>query len=213
MAQPDRGRQGHAAEDDLGRVERHAHSERPPADGRRPGLWRHHPVRPLHPADRRSLPGADPGLQRRDGAAARDHSRRQAVLPSLDRRARPRRALPAVQRAASACTRRWRRSRPRCPYLFADPARIAAWREKLDASCRPACRASAWPGPAGRRIPTTAAARCRLRGWRRSPPPCSASFVSLQKPMPAADLRGGSPVPGIDRPLRRAGRLRRDRRA
>ena len=40
------------------------------AHGRRSGLRRHDPVRPLHPDGRGTLSGGDPGLQRGDGAVA-----------------------------------------------------------------------------------------------------------------------------------------------
>ena len=53
------------------------------------------------------------------------------------------------------------------PYLKVDPARVTAWRERLDAQLPPA-GASAWPGPAARRIRTTAGGPCRWRSCGRS---------------------------------------------
>ena len=81
------------------------------------------------------------------------------------------------------------------PYLKADPGAYRAWRERLARSFRPA-GASAWPGPAARRIRTTAAGPCRWRGCGRSREAAGggAVFVSLQKPMPAARPAGDAGV-------------------
>ena len=62
VAQSDRGREDSAAGNDVSRLERHAHPEWPSADGRRPGLRRHDPVRPLHPDAGRTLRGTGLGL-------------------------------------------------------------------------------------------------------------------------------------------------------
>ncbi|MEJ0020098.1 MAG: tetratricopeptide repeat-containing glycosyltransferase family protein [Acetobacteraceae bacterium] len=83
------------------------------------------------------------------------------------------------------------------PYLFADPARVDAWRQRLDATLpQGVCRIGlAWTGrpthpndrrrsmPLGRLAPLAAAGQ--------------ASFVSLQKPMPAADLASLALFPGM----------------
>jgi Tfp pilus assembly protein PilF len=83
------------------------------------------------------------------------------------------------------------------PYLFADPARIAAWREKLDSRLPRGVRriGLAWTGrpshpndrrrsiPLGRLAPLANAGR--------------ASFVSLQKPMPQRDLASLSLFPDL----------------
>jgi len=45
----------------------------------------------------------------------------------------------------------------RIPYLKADPARIAHWRHRLDATLATRPSALDWPGPAGPRIRTTTA--------------------------------------------------------
>ncbi len=73
------------------------------------------------------------------------------------------------------------------PYLFADAARVAAWRDKLDASLPAGVPriGLAWTGrpthPNDRRRSIPLARMAPFRGAGR------ASFVSLQKPMPAAD--------------------------
>src|SRR3984957_6825754 len=73
------------------------------------------------------------------------------------------------------------------PYLFADPARVAAWRDKLDASLPAGVPriGLAWTGrpthPNDRRRSIPLARMVPLRGAGR------AAFVSRQKPMPAAD--------------------------
>ena len=54
------------------------------------------------------------GCSAGDGAAAGEHSGRGAVLPSLERRARPRGALPPVQPAVSVPHHDRTRSPPRC---------------------------------------------------------------------------------------------------
>jgi hypothetical protein len=83
------------------------------------------------------------------------------------------------------------------PYLFADPARIAAWRERLDARLPHDVRriGLAWTGrpthpndrrrsmPLARLVPLAAAGR--------------ASFISLQKPMPASDAASLGLFPGL----------------
>jgi hypothetical protein len=83
------------------------------------------------------------------------------------------------------------------PYLKADPARVAAWRERLDATLpRGAKRIGlAWTGrpthPNDRRRSIRLA---RLLPLTQSGP---AAFVSLQKPMPAADLETMAQFPGM----------------
>jgi hypothetical protein len=73
------------------------------------------------------------------------------------------------------------------PYLFADPARIAAWRERLDARLPSGVRriGLAWTGrpthPNDRRRSMPLA---RLAPIAAAGPAC---FVSLQKPLPATD--------------------------
>jgi hypothetical protein len=74
------------------------------------------------------------------------------------------------------------------PYLKADPARVAAWRERFAAQLPPGKRIGlAWTGrpthPNDRRRSLPLA---RLRAIAEAAP--DAVFVSLQKPMPAADL-------------------------
>lgn len=74
------------------------------------------------------------------------------------------------------------------PYLKADPARVAAWRERLAIQLPPGRRIGlAWTGrpthPNDRRRSLPLA---RLRPIADAAP--GAAFVSLQKPMPAADL-------------------------
>ncbi len=74
------------------------------------------------------------------------------------------------------------------PYLFADPARVAVWRQRLDAALPPGLKriGLAWTGrpthPNDRRRSVRLS---RLLPLTRSGP---AVFVSLQKPMPAADV-------------------------
>jgi hypothetical protein len=73
------------------------------------------------------------------------------------------------------------------PYLFADKARVAAWRDKLDTNLPAGVPriGLAWTGrpthPNDRRRSIPLARMAPFRGAGR------ASFVSLQKPMPAAD--------------------------
>ena len=62
--------------------------------GGRSGIWRHDPVCPVHPDGGRTLPGSDPGMQRGNGAAAGECSRRFAILSPLDRCSGPCGALP-----------------------------------------------------------------------------------------------------------------------
>jgi hypothetical protein len=74
------------------------------------------------------------------------------------------------------------------PYLKADPARIAAWRDRFAAQLPPGKRIGlAWTGrpthPNDRRRSLPLA---RLRSIAEAAP--DAVFVSLQKPMPASDL-------------------------
>jgi hypothetical protein len=83
------------------------------------------------------------------------------------------------------------------PYLFASEDRVAAWRDKLDASlpARVPRIGLAWTGrpthpndrrrsmPLARMVPFAAAGR--------------ANFVSLQKPMPAADQAALAQFPGM----------------
>jgi Tfp pilus assembly protein PilF len=73
------------------------------------------------------------------------------------------------------------------PYLFADPARIAAWRERLDARLPGGVRrvGLAWTGR-----PTHPNDRRRSMPLARLAPIAAAGqacFVSLQKPLPATD--------------------------
>jgi hypothetical protein len=83
------------------------------------------------------------------------------------------------------------------PYLHADPARIAAWRRKLDAMLPHGVRriGLAWTGrpthPNDRRRSIPLARLAPLAG------PGPASFVSLQKPMPSADLPAVAQLPGL----------------
>src|ERR1700722_2853256 len=83
------------------------------------------------------------------------------------------------------------------PYLFADAARVAAWRDKLDASL-PAgtCRIGlAWIGR-----PTHPNDRRRSLPLARLAPLGTvggASFVSLQKPVPQSDAASLSLFPGL----------------
>ena len=76
------------------------------------------------------------------------------------------------------------------PYLKADPARIAAWKERLDAQLPPGRRIGlAWTGR-----PTHPNDRRRSLPLHRLLPIAraaggNAAFVSLQKPMPASDLQ------------------------
>jgi Flp pilus assembly protein TadD len=74
------------------------------------------------------------------------------------------------------------------PYLKADPARVAAWKERFDAQLPPGRRIGlAWTGR-----PTHPNDRRRSLSLARLRPIAEAGggavFVSLQKPMPAADL-------------------------
>ena len=83
------------------------------------------------------------------------------------------------------------------PYLHADPARITAWREKLDAKLPRGVRriGLAWSGR-----PTHPNDRRRSIPLARLAPlaaPGHASFVSLQKPMPPADLPAVAQLPGL----------------
>jgi hypothetical protein len=83
------------------------------------------------------------------------------------------------------------------PYLHADPARIAAWRRKLDAILPHRVRriGLAWTGR-----PTHPNDRRRSIPLARLAPlaaPGRASFVSLQKPMPSADLPAMAQLPGL----------------
>ena len=83
------------------------------------------------------------------------------------------------------------------PYLFADPTRIAAWRQRLDAMLPHGVRrvGLAWTGrpthPNDRRRSIPLARLAPLAAASR------ASFVSLQKPMPPADLAAMVQFPGF----------------
>jgi len=83
------------------------------------------------------------------------------------------------------------------PYLFADTARVAYWKEKLDATLPTGTRriGLAWTGR-----PTHPNDRRRSVRLERLAPFAKAgraSFVSLQKPMPAADLETLKQFPGM----------------
>jgi len=83
------------------------------------------------------------------------------------------------------------------PYLFADPTRIAAWRQRLEAVLPHGVRrvGLAWTGrpthPNDRRRSIPLARLAPLAAASR------ASFVSLQKPMPPADLAAMVQFPGF----------------
>jgi hypothetical protein len=83
------------------------------------------------------------------------------------------------------------------PYLFADPVRVAAWRDRLDASLPRGTRriGLAWTGrpthPNDRRRSLRLARLAPLAGIR------GVSFVSLQKPLPQADVASMSLFPGL----------------
>ncbi len=83
------------------------------------------------------------------------------------------------------------------PYLFADPARVAHWRQHLDATLPQGVRriGLAWTGrpthPNDRRRSVRLARLAPLAKAGR------ASFVSLQKPMPAADVEALPAFPGL----------------
>ena len=83
------------------------------------------------------------------------------------------------------------------PYLFADPTRIAAWRQRLEAMLPHGVRrvGLAWTGrpthPNDRRRSIPLARLAPLAAASR------ASFVSLQKPMPPADLAAMVQFPGF----------------
>ena len=92
-------------------------------------------------------------------------------LPSLDRCARPRRALPAVQCAPPGAHHAGNHpGRGALPVRRSCPHRRMAPETGCHAAA-PAYDASVWPGPVGRRIPTTAGARYRWPALHRSPPP------------------------------------------
>jgi glycosyl transferase family 9 (putative heptosyltransferase) len=85
----------------------------------------------------------------------------------------------------------------RIPYLFADPLRIAAWRERLGARLSPGtCRIGlAWTGRS-----THPNDRRRSLKLARLAPLAAAGpvrFVSLQKPLPQPDLASMSQFPGL----------------
>ena len=151
------------------------------------------------PTDRGALPGADPGMQRGDGAAAGDPSWREAVLPSLDRCARPRRALPAVERAGPAAHDA-RHDTGRGPVSVRRSRR--AWRpgaSGLTRACPPGCTGSAWPGPAGRPIPTIAGVPCRWHVWRRSRASAASASSRCRSRCRASDVASMSLFPGLVR--------------
>ena len=82
-------------------------------------------------------------------------------------------------------------------YLFADPVRVAAWRERLDAGLPSATYriGLAWSGrpthPNDRRRSLALARLAPLAGVG------GVSFVSLQKPLPPSDLASMSLFPGL----------------
>jgi hypothetical protein len=83
------------------------------------------------------------------------------------------------------------------PYLFADPVRVAAWRERLGASLPAGTRriGLAWTGrpthPNDRRRSLRLARLAPLARVR------GVSFVSLQKPLPQSDVASMSQFPGL----------------
>jgi hypothetical protein len=83
------------------------------------------------------------------------------------------------------------------PYLFADPVRVASWRERLGARLPPGTRriGLAWTGrpthPNDRRRTLTLARLAPLATAGR------ACFVSLQKPLPQSDAASLSLFPGL----------------
>jgi Tfp pilus assembly protein PilF len=83
------------------------------------------------------------------------------------------------------------------PYLFADPVRVAAWRERLGASLPAGTRriGLAWTGrpthPNDRRRSLKLARLAPLAGVR------GVSFASLQKPLPQSDVGSMSQFPGL----------------
>jgi ADP-heptose:LPS heptosyltransferase len=85
----------------------------------------------------------------------------------------------------------------RVPYMMADPARIAHWRERLDATLPPGVKriGLAWSGrpthPNDRRrsMPLGRLAKLADAG--------PAAFVSLQKPIPSRDLETMARFPGM----------------
>jgi hypothetical protein len=83
------------------------------------------------------------------------------------------------------------------PYLFADPARIVAWRERLDGRLPHGVRriGLAWTGR-----PTHPNDRRRSLPLARLAPLAAAgpaSFVSLQKPLPQSDEASLALFPGL----------------
>ena len=128
------------------------------------------------------------GLQPGNGAAAAEHSRRGTILSSLERRAGPRGALPAVQPAAHLRHHARHDPVPRCPICLPSPTGSRYWRERLDATLPHGLKriGLAWTGrpthPNDRRRSVRLS---RLLPLTEAGP---AAFVSLQKPMPAADL-------------------------
>ena len=141
------------------------------------------------------MSGGHPGLQRGDGAPAGEHSRRVTVLPSLDRCAGPCGALPSVQPAVSVRTQ-LNKIPSQVPYLKVDPARIAHWRERLEATLPPRLKriGLAWTGrpthPNDRRrsmalaqlAPLVVPARphsyrCRSQCQRVTCPPCAVPWL------------------------------------
>ena len=83
------------------------------------------------------------------------------------------------------------------PYLFADPVRVAAWCERLDACLPPRTRrvGLAWSGR-----PTHPNDRRRSLALARLAPLAAVggvSFVSLQKPLPPSDVPSMSLFPGL----------------
>jgi hypothetical protein len=83
------------------------------------------------------------------------------------------------------------------PYLFSDPVRVAAWRERLSACQPPGTR---WIGLAWSGRPTHPNDRRRslpLAGLAPIAGTAGASFVSLQKPVPQSDAASLSLFPGL----------------
>ncbi len=83
------------------------------------------------------------------------------------------------------------------PYLFADPARVTAWRQRLDAQLPQGVRriGLAWTGR-----PTHPNDRRRSMPLSRLAPLAAAgraSFVSLQKPLPKSDEASMALFPGL----------------
>ena len=162
------------------------------AADRRPGLWRRHPVRPLHPLGGGALPRYRRRLQCRDAHGDRAARRRSALLfDRWERRPDIRRLL----RRCPAC-RGWPAPDSTTipaptPVPARRPARAAhgpsGWQRLAP---RRLSAASASSGPAGRRTTTTATARRRSPPSRRSAN-CRgvALLVAAEGPGAGADRR------------------------